>query len=73
MRIYGDTPFFEKNGFAMVEVWDINEDGKRKFRGYALLNPESEEIDFFESYEDALAELERLTEDNDDDSAPPPP
>jgi hypothetical protein len=68
MRIYGKT-LFEKNGFAMVEVWDTDEDGNKVFLGYAIVDRDGKEIGFFESYDDALAEFSGIT----DDSEPPPP
>jgi hypothetical protein len=68
MRTYGKT-LFEKDGFAMVEVWETDEAGIKVFHGYAILDPDGKEIDFFGSYDDALDEFKKIT----DDSEPPPP
>ncbi|KQV81906.1 hypothetical protein ASD15_31410 [Massilia sp. Root351] len=63
MRTYGKT-LFEKDGFTMVEVWEIHAAGQKVLIGYAICDPDGGEIDFFGSYDDALAEFQRITDDN---------
>lgn len=63
MRTYSN-PLFEKNGLALVEVWKTDAAGQAVHIGYAILSPDGAELDFFVSYEEALAEFERITDDN---------
>lgn len=48
----------------MVEAWEINTVGLKVFIGYAILDPDGKEVDFFESYDDALAEFQSVTDDD---------
>ncbi len=62
MRTYGAT-IFEKNGFAMVEVLEVDAVGVTLLTGYVIRDPDGNESDIFQSYDDAVAELERLADD----------
>jgi len=51
----------------LVEVWEADATGSKALIGYAICNPDGEEIDFFGAYNDALDAFRELT----DDSEPP--
>lgn len=63
MRTYGKT-LFEKIGYCMVEVWDTDTAGLKELIGYAIVDPDGLESGFFSSYDDAIAEFKRVTDDN---------
>lgn len=52
----------------MVEVWETDAAGIKVLIGYAILDPDGKEIDFFGSYDDALAEFQKITDDNEPSS-----
>ena len=64
MRSYGNTLFAE-NGFSLVEVVEMDVAGSQVVVGYAILDPDGDEISFLKSYDDAVAEIRRILEDND--------
>lgn len=68
MREYGAL-LFDKAGFKLFEVCEKDGAGNIVVIGYAILGPDGEEIAFRADYEDALAEFDRLTED--DEPEPP--
>jgi len=63
MRTYGAT-LFKKNGFLMVEVLGIDAAGASVVIGYVIRDPDGNESDLVQSYGDALAQFERITDDN---------
>lgn len=68
MRTYSE-PLLTRNGLSLVEVHDKDAAGRTIIIGYAILDADGKEIDFFGDYDDALAEFLRLA----DDEEPPPP
>lgn len=68
MQTYGNT-IFEKNGFILVEVLEDDAAGDNLIIGYAILDSNRKELSFFGSYEDALKEFTRITDDDDDDDS----
>jgi hypothetical protein len=68
MTKHGNT-IQEKNGFQLVELVNMEADGRVTIVGYAILDSEGNEMSRFLSWEEAIAAFAELT----DDSAPPPP
>lgn len=64
MRTYS-APLVEQNGFSLVEVWDTDAAGASVLVGYTILDSEGNPVAPIGSYDDALAEFDRLTNDND--------
>lgn len=62
MQTYGKT-LFEKNGFTVVEVLEMDAAGATVVSGFAVLDSEGNELGFFDDYYDALAECERILDD----------
>ena len=63
MRTYGKSRV-EENGFSVVEVLETNAAGVSVLIGYAILDPDGNEMGFFGSIDDALSEFQRITDDN---------
>lgn len=67
MKTYGKA-LFSKDDFTLVEVCETDGTGRKIIVGYAILNPEGEEIASYSNYDDALTEFNRISDDG-----PPPP
>lgn len=68
MREYGAL-LSEKAGIKLVEVCEKDGAGNIVIIGYAILGPDGGEIAFHGNYDDALAEFDQLTAD--DEPEPP--
>lgn len=59
----------EKNGFKLMEVMNVEADGSVSVVGYAILDPEGNEISRLATLEEVVEAFEVLT----DDYTPPRP
>jgi hypothetical protein len=60
MRKYGDV-VQEKDGYCVVAVYEEGADGGETLIGYTVLNPDGVEVGFFNNLDDAIEELDRVT------------